>query len=120
MFAILDVRSNFFGRGREDCIAGEPGSFLTWIMGGAPFLGLCSRTVSALFSRSGRTRGTHALGDVLPAAVERSADVLLCPDPGEREPLLRARFAVGWIVVVGVPEGALLEWAVVANPLGET
>jgi len=120
VLAILDVRSNFLGRGREDCIAGEPGSFLTWIMGGAPFLSLCRRTVSVLFSLGDEMVGTHALGEVLPAVVERSTDVLLCPDAGEREPLLRARFAVGSVVVVGVPAGALFEWAVVANGLGET
>ena len=37
-FAILDVRSSLLGRGRDDGMAGEPGSFLTCIMGGGPFL----------------------------------------------------------------------------------
>ena len=34
--ALLEERSSRFGRGREDGMDGEPGSFLTLIMGGAP------------------------------------------------------------------------------------
>ena len=49
----------------------------------------------------------------MPFELERSTDAVCCP--GDREPLLRARFALG--SVFGVPEGALV---IAANSLGET
>lgn len=52
---VLEERSSLFGRGRADCMLGEPGSFLTFIIGG-PLR--CE------------------LGEILPLAEERSFELL--------------------------------------------
>ena len=45
---VLDERSSLLGRGRADCMLGEPGSFLTLIIGGSVLRCLLNERVSIL------------------------------------------------------------------------
>lgn len=89
--AILDERSSRFGRGLEDGNAGEPGSFLTLMMGGTPLRSLCGISCWWIADVVAQAiivdEVTHPFGELLPAS---TLDAL----SGE-PPLLRARFAAG-------------------------
>ena len=91
---VLEVRSSRFGRGLADCIVGDPGSFFTLIMGGAPFRALCiSQSVfrpSLLYARKPQT---YELGDTFPLDVVRSKLTDCSAEPGE--PLLLTRLGAG-------------------------
>jgi hypothetical protein len=68
---VLDERSSLLGRGRADCMLGDDGSFLTWIIGGIALRCL-------------------EVGDALALAVVRSLELLRAPWVGEA--LLLGRF----------------------------
>lgn len=99
---MLEDRSSAFGRGREDGSAGDPGSFLTLIMG--------ARLRGDVLARVGvEAPGgdvTHELGLLLPLELFLSSGAR---ESGE--PLLRGRFWAGsWADEVGA-EAATAEGA---------
>ena len=91
----LDERSSRFGRGREVAMEGEPGSFFTLIIGGAPFRLLHVPNVSSSVPHEEKFRptSTHLLGDVLPLPGRSGCCAFSPPELGE--PLLRALFCAG-------------------------
>jgi hypothetical protein len=83
---VLDERSSLLGRGRADCMLGDDGSFLTWI--------ICDIALRC------------ELGDTLALAVVRSLELLRAPWVGEA--LLLGRFdgSCAWLEGEAEAEGA--------------
>jgi hypothetical protein len=75
---VLEERSSLLGRGRADCILGDPGSFLTLIIGGSVLRCLLNGVVSIDFTCTVTTQ-TYELGESLPPAVVRSFELLRAP-----------------------------------------
>lgn len=117
--AMLDDKSSRFGRGRADCIDGDPGSFLTLIAGGGP-LRILRNIVLASPSAVNCLHEycTYLLGDALPLELDLSTDpgCDCSPEPGD--PLLLARLDAGSVLggADETPPGGTIE----ANCRGET
>ena len=75
---MLDERSSLLGRGRADCMLGDPGSFLTLIIGGNVLRCLLNELVS-MASTAALTPETYELGESLPLAVVLSFELLRAP-----------------------------------------
>lgn len=75
---VLDERSSLLGRGRADCMLGDPGSFLTLIIGGSVLRCLLSEMVN-MASMLESTFKTYELGESLLPAVVRSFELLRAP-----------------------------------------
>lgn len=86
---VLDDRSSRFGLGRAVDILGDPGSFLTLIMGGGPLRSLASRQLISYCIAHILIDSTHELGDIFVGTVERSSERRWSFD--DDEPLLLAR-----------------------------
>jgi hypothetical protein len=75
---VLEERSSLLGRGRADCILGEPGSFLTLIIGGSVLRCLLDGVVSIHLTLE-VTGQAYELGESLPLAVVLSFELLRAP-----------------------------------------
>lgn len=103
---MLDERSSLFGRGRADCMLGDDGSFLTFIIGGAALRCLLDGMVSGVWgyiTMTGRV-STDELGDTLALVVVRSLELLRAPWVGEA--LLLGRFDGSCAALEGEAEAA--------------
>jgi hypothetical protein len=102
---VLDERSSLLGLGRADCMLGDDGSFLTFIIGG--------NALRCLLDENGQRRleymmtgrvSTDELGDTLALAVVRSLELLRAPWVGEA--LLLGRFDGSCATLEGEAEAA--------------
>lgn len=118
VFGVLEDKSSRFGRGREDGMVGEPGSFLTWIMGGRPVRSLVNAIVSDTVGVLCISMPTHDSGDLLPLPLDVARSTVAVFSTALGEPLPRARFAAGSVrSALGEADAAL---AMDANWRGET
>ena len=105
---VLDERSSLLGRGRADCMLGDDGSFLTWIIGGIALRCLLDENGQRRFGvYHGFMTGivsTDELGDTLALAVVRSLELLRAPWVGEA--LLLGRFDGSCAALEGEAEAA--------------
>ena len=85
---------------------GDPGSFLTLIIGGGPLRPLNLRSSASVLKSGEYGRTTHELGELLPFEFDLSTIATFSAEPGE--PLLRARLGAGSTrSALGGAEGAL-------------
>ena len=96
---VLEDRSSLLGRGRTDCMLGEDGSFLTFIIGGTALRCLLDGgSQRRLGDMATGNVSTDELGDTLALEVVRSLELLRAPWVGEA--LLLGRFDAGSCAVL--------------------